>query len=121
MKKPRLSWIVQPAALWNIMALRSRMQSPARSANLRPNRSEEHTSELQSRVDLVCRLLLEKKKKKKMINFTDSSVVACDGDCERDEYDITRGGSRRLQDRRHCSSKRRGEHFQAGELAQSTQ
>src|SRR5207247_3552684 len=30
-----------------------------------PARSEEHTSELQSRVDLVCRLLLEKKKKKK--------------------------------------------------------
>src|SRR6266496_4761088 len=29
-------------------------------------RSEEHTSELQSRRDLVCRLLLEKKKKKQM-------------------------------------------------------
>src|SRR5207249_10546586 len=29
-----------------------------------PLRSEEHTSELQSRFDLVCRLLLEKKKKK---------------------------------------------------------
>src|SRR6266536_4572108 len=29
-------------------------------------RSEEHTSELQSRVDLVCRLLLEKKKQKSM-------------------------------------------------------
>src|SRR5438874_13597427 len=29
------------------------------------DRSEEHTSELQSRRDLVCRLLLEKKKKKK--------------------------------------------------------
>src|SRR5699024_11244934 len=28
-------------------------------------RSEEHTSELQSRFDLVCRLLLEKKKKQK--------------------------------------------------------
>src|SRR5690242_21576584 len=28
------------------------------------NRSEEHTSELQSHVNLVCRLLLEKKKKK---------------------------------------------------------
>src|SRR5699024_11888270 len=28
-------------------------------------RSEEHTSELQSRFDLVCRLLLEKKKQKK--------------------------------------------------------
>src|SRR5438067_5282771 len=30
----------------------------------RDHRSEEHTSELQSRFDLVCRLLLEKKKKK---------------------------------------------------------
>src|SRR2546429_5293295 len=29
-----------------------------------PNRSEEHTSELQSRLHLVCRLLLEKKKYK---------------------------------------------------------
>src|SRR5699024_12056402 len=29
-----------------------------------PLRSEEHTSELQSRFDLVCRLLLEKKKNK---------------------------------------------------------
>src|SRR5438105_9791058 len=29
-------------------------------------RSEEHTSELQSRVDIVCRLLLEKKKKFRM-------------------------------------------------------
>src|SRR5207249_7592725 len=29
--------------------------------NLRRGRSEEHTSELQSRFDLVCRLLLEKK------------------------------------------------------------
>src|SRR5699024_11998964 len=28
-----------------------------------PDRSEEHTSELQSRFDLVCRLMLEKKKK----------------------------------------------------------
>src|SRR5690606_40532602 len=31
------------------------------------NRSEEHTSELQSRENLVCRLLLEKKKKKTKI------------------------------------------------------
>src|SRR5206468_5059050 len=31
---------------------------------VRAGRSEEHTSELQSRSDLVCRLLLEKKKKK---------------------------------------------------------
>src|SRR5690554_7332022 len=33
--------------------------------NLGFSRSEEHTSELQSRPHLVCRLLLEKKKKKK--------------------------------------------------------
>src|SRR5207247_4112310 len=32
-------------------------------------RSEEHTSELQSRVDLVCRLLLEKKKHKSMSHY----------------------------------------------------
>src|SRR5438034_7259212 len=31
-------------------------------------RSEEHTSELQSHSDLVCRLLLEKKKNKRTIN-----------------------------------------------------
>src|SRR5438477_7388806 len=31
------------------------------------DRSEEHTSELQSHVNLVCRLLLEKKKKKQQI------------------------------------------------------
>src|SRR5690606_40293784 len=37
--------------------------------NINPmtERSEEHTSELQSRENLVCRLLLEKKKKKKTI------------------------------------------------------
>src|SRR5206468_8579135 len=34
-----------------------------RSVSVQPHRSEEHTSELQSRSDLVCRLLLEKKKK----------------------------------------------------------
>src|SRR2546422_3273431 len=32
----------------------------------RMSRSEEHTSELQSRLQLVCRLLLEKKKKKRI-------------------------------------------------------
>src|SRR2546422_3924565 len=37
---------------------------------LRRYRSEEHTSELQSRLHLVCRLLLEKKKKTKEPNHT---------------------------------------------------
>src|SRR5260221_3875104 len=35
-------------------------------------RSEEHTSELQSHSDLVCRLLLEKKKKTEVVETTDS-------------------------------------------------
>src|SRR5207247_10732904 len=39
-----------------------RRSAPARPTGPR-ERSEEHTSELQSRVDLVCRLLLEKKKR----------------------------------------------------------
>src|SRR5206468_9909853 len=52
---------------------------PAPSAPPRPGaaaerRSEEHTSELQSRSDLVCRLLLEKKKKNKQINKYDTII-----------------------------------------------
>src|SRR2546421_9592814 len=35
-------------------------------------RSEEHTSELQSRSDLVCRLLLEKKKNREIINVDEA-------------------------------------------------
>src|SRR6266403_4203542 len=42
---------------------RWRSRWPRWSSAWRPIRSEEHTSELQSRRDLVCRLLLEKKKK----------------------------------------------------------
>src|SRR5438874_9107636 len=40
-------------------------KTPEQAAEYIESRSEEHTSELQSRRDLVCRLLLEKKKKKK--------------------------------------------------------
>src|SRR5204862_8005482 len=50
------------------IGLRQRKRLLAEDVLLRPgrrHRSEEHTSELQSRRDLVCRLLLEKKKKKK--------------------------------------------------------
>src|SRR2546428_10297376 len=41
----------------------TRVSSARRALSERTIRSEEHTSELQSRSDLVCRLLLEKKKK----------------------------------------------------------
>src|SRR5260221_10509036 len=46
---------------------------------LRAERSEEHTSELQSHSDLVCRLLLEKKKK---INHH----IRCDETIETERY-----------------------------------
>src|SRR5206468_7419107 len=54
---------------WQRRSSRSR---PSRTSCTRPpartSRSEEHTSELQSRSDLVCRLLLEKKKKIRQYN-----------------------------------------------------
>src|SRR5690349_2250685 len=43
------------------MGIRQRLYGRRRASRPRRNRSEEHTSELQSRRDLVCRLLLEKK------------------------------------------------------------
>src|SRR5258707_4686061 len=48
----------------------------SRSAARRPQvRSEEHTSELQSRQYLVCRLLLEKKKKRRQNNSSHQSNI----------------------------------------------
>src|SRR3712207_8997394 len=45
-------------------------------------RSEEHTSELQSRQYLVCRLLLEKKKNRKNIYYTvNSTIIMCATSC----------------------------------------
>src|SRR5690348_17421734 len=43
-------------------AAAGRAQRPGADLRRRPVRAEEHTSELQSPVHLVCRLLLEKKK-----------------------------------------------------------
>src|SRR2546425_6847965 len=42
-----------------------------------PHRSEEHTSELQSLAYLVCRLLLEKKKKSKRDNTAHAHSIQC--------------------------------------------
>src|SRR5690349_23743536 len=46
---------------------RARAVHPASDRDERERRSEEHTSELQSRRDLVCRLLLEKKKNESVV------------------------------------------------------
>src|SRR5438034_6568141 len=50
--------------LFKIRKPQSVAPAPTSSRPCRLRRSEEHTSELQSHSDLVCRLLLEKKKKK---------------------------------------------------------
>src|SRR5260370_29699175 len=49
------------ATCWASLSLRSLCSSFSRTRS-RSDRSEEHTSELQSHLNLVCRLLLEKKK-----------------------------------------------------------
>src|SRR5690554_7334188 len=55
---------------------RPRDQSGARARGVQEGRlrSEEHTSELQSRPHLVCRLLLEKKKKTQTTHRTESAM-----------------------------------------------
>src|SRR5437773_5468627 len=54
----------------------SRTSAPREGANSAwTRRSEEHTSELQSHHDLVCRLLLEKKKKIKHIAHTQHNIL----------------------------------------------
>src|SRR5206468_12472464 len=53
--------------------------TPPNSPTRKPARSEEHTSELQSRSDLVCRLLLEKKKKKLSTYLYDAANNQCRG------------------------------------------
>src|SRR5438067_8403329 len=59
-----LGWVLPPVFL---ESLSRKLWAAHKLCQLRPKswilqRSEEHTSELQSRFDLVCRLLLEKKK-----------------------------------------------------------
>src|SRR2546422_7737056 len=68
---------------------------PRPRCNPRLSRSEEHTSELQSRLHLVCRLLLEKKKKK-TVKHPDSVNEIGDhlGECDNK---LTLNSSRRTQ------------------------
>src|SRR5206468_10215364 len=63
---PWSSWVIRPPTWRNPMPW---LNDPRR-------RSEEHTSELQSRSDLVCRLLLEKKNRVAGRDFLDPQLVA---------------------------------------------
>src|SRR2546430_11736925 len=67
----------------NILRFRLRREMPMRvvTSLLAFLRSEEHTSELQSQSNLVCRLLLEKKKTHKLYMCSEvmyRTVVSCD-------------------------------------------
>src|SRR2546427_7643777 len=62
--KPLCSWTTGLVGALTREALRVTPQIRRRARRRHP-RSEEHTSELQSQSNLVCRLLLEKKKKKR--------------------------------------------------------
>src|SRR2546422_8474720 len=53
-------------------------QGPRARERTAERRSEEHTSELQSRLHLVCRLLLEKKKKQICTHNIHISICDCD-------------------------------------------
>src|SRR5687768_17915981 len=55
------TWIETMPCNYNQRELAVKVKEGIRAAGGTPMRSEEHTSELQSRLHLVCRLLLEKK------------------------------------------------------------
>src|SRR5690625_6675398 len=73
---------------------RSALAIPASS----PPRSEEHTSELQSRGQLVCRLLLEKKNKRTTQAQDDHAKPKVDHDRIRVDGSVVRDDTSRLRD-----------------------
>src|SRR5947209_15605845 len=81
---PLLSRASHPVAGWLVSPCRLRggsvagMRRPACAIAVRcTRRSEEHTSELQSRQYLVCRLLLEKKKAIRVV-LADDDYLVCE-------------------------------------------
>src|SRR6266576_5314349 len=67
-RRPPRSTLFPYTTLFRSPARCSQRQAQRCDPSGAPRRSEEHTSELQSRRDLVCRLLLEKKKKKNILS-----------------------------------------------------
>src|SRR5439155_24145087 len=57
----RSSFAIRVRSCWGLTPQARRTARAKARGDLKPARSEEHTSELQSRGHLVCRLLLEKK------------------------------------------------------------
>src|SRR2546426_6842681 len=72
---------IQALTAWRLDS-RSGVQAPGRNVSFSNGRSEEHTSELQSPCNLVCRLLLEKKNsaRNQLRNVGSSSYIAVAGE-----------------------------------------
>src|SRR5690349_23727961 len=90
LRPPRSTLFPYTTLFRSLRARAGRSRGGARGAGRRHveilalQRSEEHTSELQSRRDLVCRLLLEKKKNNRisfcdiiLVHFGNSLVILC--------------------------------------------
>src|SRR6266576_6425785 len=75
-RRPPRSTLFPYTTLFRSTGIPATVHSAGRSAWARvtARRSEEHTAELQSRRELVCRLLLEKKKKEQMIDFVENRI-----------------------------------------------
>src|SRR2546430_8861889 len=88
-RRPPRSTLFPYTTLFRSLARRRPANDPAPirlcavDEELRLRRSEEHTSELQSQSNLVCRLLLEKKKKKIQVpasateKFSNYAAIQC--------------------------------------------
>src|ERR1019366_10383716 len=81
-RRPPRSTLFPYTTLFRSMPVRSsRRPSPSNpTSQLRRHRSEEHTSELQSLTNLVCRLLLEKNRREKNVlheTRTEPHTLAC--------------------------------------------
>src|SRR5256886_10060086 len=78
-RDPRLVSVGQLLKLLAVLHVRVLLEpatpKPPSSVGERTTRSEEHTSELQSQSNLVCRLLLEKKKKCQTAKEADTSGI----------------------------------------------
>src|SRR5688572_32739839 len=75
-RRPHSGSTSRPTTLWNSETSLWRVK-PERLVKFRNTtaRSEEHTSELQSQSNLVCRLLLEKKKKQRTKNILINNIL----------------------------------------------
>src|SRR5260370_22884466 len=78
-RRPPRSTLFPYTTLFRSSKLPSRLKFQTRSPDLPGEtwRSEEHTSELQSHLNLVCRLLLEKKKCGAVVSTTGLSTMSC--------------------------------------------